>query len=200
MHAFIFYTLIFFLIILLWGSVWSYKKPSGVSLPLNPIETADTEFSSVDCTLSTRFCSHDLQCKVLCSSEKFIHKFKCNLDSGVCDLEESTTDVNAQCPAERGFLSVLRTTEIDNQWVCINTMPHLFDNNGDLQKYVCGVGDGVGTFDLNEFNVEIDDSNSILSRCVCSENYTRVVNKTRPNIPLCIPRNMMHILPDFTVM
>lgn len=200
MHTFIFYTLIFFLVVLLWGSVWSYKNSSGANLPLNPIETVDTEFSSVDCTLNTRLCSHDLQCKVLCGSEKFVHKFKCNLDSGVCELERSTANVNTQCPAERGFLPVLRTTEIDNQWVCINTMPHLFDYNGELQKYVCGTGDGVGTFDLDEFNVEIENPTSIFSRCQCSENYTRVINKARPNIPLCIPTNMMHILPDFAAM
>lgn len=195
MEIYIFYSLIFFLLVLLIGSLWVYKKNVHNNLSLNPVNIDDGDFSQVDCTLNTRICSHDLQCKMMCDSG--VHRFRCGLDSGICELE--TVPNNAECVAEKGFVSALRTTEIDNQWICINTMPHLFTDTGELQKYICGTGSGVGKFDLEDFNVEIEDTDSIISRCSCSDNYVKVVNKARPNIPLCIPEHLIHTLGEFNI-
>lgn len=138
--------------------------------------------SLVDCTLVPRFCSNSGQCNLLCTS-----KYECS-KAGVCEL---SVPIIQNCNNKHGFISVLRTTEFDQSWMCLNTMPHMFKENGELRGYVCGTALKTGSYDLSD---GLDINN-----CSCNNDHVRVVDDSMPNVPLCVPKNIVDNYVTFNV-
>lgn len=155
---------------------------------INPFSDTDsTENNKVDCSLATRYCTQDSHCKVLCHGGNF----SCDLETGTCQLKVLPAEQG--CNENHGFVHVLETTELTSRWACLNTLPHLFNDDGSLRPYVCGEGLKVGKFDLNSFNVREQDINitTLAEKCSCAKDHTRAYDLATRNIPLCVPKSMI---------
>ena len=147
----------------------------------------------VNCLHTKRFCTDDLHCGALCTRD-VISKHQIMCKQGVCQAKTAPDEITT-CQAKLGFLSVYNNNEIFRRWFCLNTLPHLFQNNGTLHPYVCGNEAETGVFDFACFDA--DKSIDAIPCCKCNDGYVRVVEASVPNVPLCVPEHVPSVFSSF---
>lgn len=147
----------------------------------------------VNCLHVPRYCTDDSHCIALCASElSSDNRIICR--EGVCDTDTTPLDTST-CEAKFGFLSVFNNNELQSRWLCINTLPHLFQENGQVHPYVCGTQRNTGLFDRKCFDA--DQSINAIPCCKCNEGYIRAVEVNIPDVPLCVHKDLPLAFPSF---
>lgn len=140
----------------------------------------------VNCLHVPRYCTDDSHCTALCANEvNNDNKIICR--EGVCDTDTTPPD-NSTCETKLGFLSVFNNNELQSGWLCINTLPHLFQDSGQVHPYVCGTQQKIGSFDSKRFDA--DKSINAIPCCKCNDGYVRAVEVNVPAVPLCVPKDL----------
>lgn len=158
------------------------------------LERTENILSRVDCLAETRLCSSDDHCRQLCHRDILIDKkpieYECNLMEGVCQVRKDQ-QITKKCDPKLGFISALRTTSLGHEWICLNTLPELFDDNGNLHLYICVNG----TFDIDKFDANI--SINAVPNCQCSGNDIKLADKFIFNVPMCLPQSAFNVLNNY---
>lgn len=168
--------------------------------------TPYTHKTTLDCTSAPHYCTDSQQCSNMCTpnivnsvigSDGKIRKRSYLCVAGVCESVISTpsTLTELKCNEKIGQINVFQNNNLLNEWTCINTLPRLFQADGQPHTYVCGVGNNTGTFDVSLF----DTTKSIdaIPCCKCNDNYIRAVEINIPDVPLCISSETFGMYPSF---
>ena len=158
-----------------------------------PFDGTSASGERVDCTLINRFCVNAQQCTALCqdgTDDVVGARLEFTCTSGLC-VPDIGPPPDVPCNDKHGFLNTITTTEFGRQWYCLNTLPELFNDRGQLHEYVCRNGE----FDLDAFDANTTtDFNSV---CKCNEGYDRANYIYSPNVPLCLTPKFLEYFTDF---
>lgn len=101
---------------------------------LKDSDTISMDFSNpIELNCVDEACATDDNCKLLCNAG-----FKCL--NGKC-RQPITTQSPLSCNESKGFFMVRQTTFGGGSWwKCLNTLPHLYNDDETLKPYVCRGG------------------------------------------------------------
>lgn len=164
---------------------------------INKFQFTSKQTAQRNCITENHFCVKNTDCVDICQSGSI--PFYCNQNSYTCEpytMEENEPnkiDV-VPCNQKHGFINTLSVnilwgnTKID--WVCINTLPKLFNDKDELNSYVCSSGQ----FPV-DVNMELPQANKC--KCDSEQNEVLAVHENDKVIPRCIPRELLPLLPSF---
>ncbi|ABQ08849.1 per os infectivity factor 3-like protein [Glossina pallidipes salivary gland hypertrophy virus] len=165
-------------------------------LNLVDAEEANTK---VDCLQTTRYCEKIEDCNTFCDkySDNLLYTCdeisrKCVLDDGSSNWEDDDGGTNLTCNKNHGFIKCYAVNELTSFWICLNTLPHIFTDDDKLKPFVCANGK------IEEINDDGGDFN-LMSKCKCFDGFIKVNYMQRPDIPVCLPVNLVNIFPSFII-
>lgn len=120
----------------------------------------DDSVNLLECDYTQVPCSIDMNCK-------FCHDV--NNNEYKCVENKCKKIVNSECDETKHFYKVRNRDIFSNDWICLNTLPHIYNNDGTIRKGIC-------------FNGTLDKTSG---SCICDAQSGRFPF-TLQNIPLCL--------------
>lgn len=145
---------------------------------------AEAKSKQVDCTKTPRYCGSKSDCQTLCEPPATLNTWlDCDIGTGACKITRPAADKS--CNESLGSFNALVQTELSWFWTCINTKPHIFDDNGQPLENVCGTRRQEGHL------------NSATMECVCVDGTEAMIHIYKPDVSVCLPTKAKHLFPSF---
>lgn len=150
------------------------------------------ELKRIDCGKEQIYCTKNSDCIQMCSqkNDKLQIEYKCS-ETNIClqsPSENDADDATVSCNRNFGFYPILTADEIfQPHWICLNTQPHIFNDNQEYHKFICAGQD----------RSKLDPKN-IFDSCTCKNNTVKVHDEFRQDIPICINKHQLSLFPNFT--
>lgn len=159
---------------------------------LYPLNTNDIRRRK-DCGSSQIYCSTDNDCKQICShaiDDTLLSEYKCS-DIKTCTQSILTGENNdtsiVKCIKEFGFMPVLTADELfQSHWICLNTLPHIFNNQQNYHPYICSGG-----------KIDRLVPQHLFDTCICNGKDIKVRDEFRSDIPICLNPEQLPLFPNF---
>lgn len=148
--------------------------------------------SRLNCLTSAYFCETDADCDDICAPNKSA-LFMCDKNAKICSPKDADDDGPGtrpkNCNKRIGFIPVLTSNQLTGlSWSCANTLPTIFDNDGNFLPHVCASG---------RFPVDISTKYPDTSDCVCGDGFIKVNKEDDINTPRCIKKGMFKFMNAF---
>lgn len=150
------------------------------------------ELSKINCEYKEIFCSNDNDCLQICSNainDNLQTQYKCS-EIKTCiqsKIESTKTSTEISCNRDYGFIPILTADEFfQYRWICLNTLPYIFNDNQEFHKYICDGG--------NKNQLDIKD---LYNSCKCPSNKIKVRDEFRNTLPICVDKHQLSLFPNF---
>lgn len=184
----------------LYKSIEFFQKKNDKNLMqfLNQFQFKTKQTARRNCIDENHFCEQTTDCSNICQSG--LVPIHCNHNTLTCEpykIEESEPEEVKEnpCNQKHGFIYALNVNILwddkkNVEWVCINTLPKLFNDKDELNSFVCESG---------QFSVDVNNGLSRAVDCKCNSelNLVVAVHQNDNIVPRCISRSLLPLLPSF---